>query len=352
MWVQRLLHQRGHTCMPLPHTAAVHTASYEMLSEIAQASAPYVTVDTSGGAAAHGKVTMTLAQSAVAVVWQQARLNYLLPALAPIACIACALHISAAGAPDGSDGYVGAAQISESAQWLRRLLAPDLDDALGTDAFTVKQHVAAELEMLASDGLLLRRPANGSSGSPTENARTPQGQGDRASDEYAIAACGKSALAFATAALAPLICTYAFVLEYVLEHAAAESMSCEALATSMLSALRAGCAGHASAVGPVPSKLLVQHALDAWVKAGTLQGVKDGGTSACIWHCCTTHLFCSDYCRSSRLVVCGDSAACRSSRCTTSVPVHTQSAPLATDHNTYRCIGSYAAHAIVQHDRV
>jgi hypothetical protein len=276
LWVQRLLSLRGFCCMPLPQSPLVHSASDDFLIEIAKASALYVVV----GNAAKTRFC-SLESTALAVLWQQARLNYMLPALAQVACVGCALQMGMRGA-SSSDGYIACAQIEESVLWLRRILAPDLDDALGVDGFSSKHHVQAELARLVSDGILTRRVSGADRTSPTENQAddaADRDYGTSAADGYevAMAASGKTTFAFCAALLAPLVCTYAAVLDYMLQTPAGEAVHRVVFMEMVLEWLQAGCEGQASAIGPVPSKLLVQHAVDSWTRFGLMQHHEDPG---------------------------------------------------------------------------
>jgi hypothetical protein len=278
LWIQRLLAGRGIKSMLLPHTAQLHSPAYELLEGCAQAADAYV---ASTEAQAAADATCALRGTALAVLWQHARLNYLLPALAPVACIACAIHMSAGSGSDSS-GYVACAQIAENVLWLRGLLAADLDDALGVDSFLSRQHVVAELERLVSDGVLTQQPGNSDSTLHAENlgrrgSASARGSGRHSAEacEYALAVSGKATAKFCVAALAPVACTYSFALEYTMRCMPAEGMPCSALASSVLGRLREACEGQPSAVGPVPSKLLVQHAIDAWARLGLLQAAGD-----------------------------------------------------------------------------
>ena len=264
-WLQRSLSICGATCMPLPLGVPMDT-NCQALLELARACAPFTSVRH----VPDSEPRVALAATAEAAVWQHARLNYLLPALAPAACVACAMHMHAA-----AGAYVSGAAIAEAALWLRRLLAPDLDDALGTESFTCKMHVLCELAQLVTDGVLVQRTHGADSVSPTENvddgilavrgsaAAAPQ-------DEFAIAPAGRALMSAGAAALAPVTCTYAAVLQHALAAAERLPQDSGAFVADVLAALRVHCEGRGSALGPVPSKLLVQHAVAAWVAQGHL----------------------------------------------------------------------------------
>lgn len=263
-WLQRTLSMRGATCMPLPLGVPLDT-NCQALLELTKACAPFATA-RQGGSEPH----IALAASAEAAVWQHARLNYLLPALAPVACVACAMHMHAA-----PGAYVGGAAIADSALWLRRFLAPDLDDALGTETFTCKMHVLCELAQLVTDGVLVQRTHNADSVSPTENAEdgilAVRGSAAAApQDEFAVAPAGRALMAASSAALAPVVCTYAAVLQHALASAERLPQGSGAFVDDVLAALRTQCEGRGSALGAVPSKLLVQHGVASWAVQGFL----------------------------------------------------------------------------------
>ena len=207
VWAQRLVAQRGFTAMPLPYSTSAAASCETFLAEIAKASSPYVEAPASAPQPSFG-----IAPGPLAVLWQQARLNYLLPALAPPACIVCAIYIGLRQS-GVRDGFAEAAVVEHTTLWLRRVLCPDLDDALGVEGFTAKHHITAEVTRLAADGLLITRPRILGTSSPTENGAI--GNEDSGAD-ISIAASGQQALAFCVALLAPLLCTYAAVLDWLM----------------------------------------------------------------------------------------------------------------------------------------
>jgi hypothetical protein len=263
--IQQIVAARGHSCMPIP-PGSLRPFREQYLVEIAKASAPYMQVIA---ATKEQPCKLALSHTAEAILWQQSRLTSLLPAFAQPACIVCAMCMQ--GASSSACGrYVHGAQIAESALWLRRLLAKELDDALGVESFMCKAHVLSELARLVREGVLVGRAHGADSTSPTENAvhvcECSSSSRAAPEDEFAIAPSGQDVLAVCMAALAPILCTYAAVLYHADTIGAHGPMAANLFVEKLLAKLREGCDSKSSALRPVPSKLLIQHAIMAWVE--------------------------------------------------------------------------------------
>ena len=94
---------------------------------------------------------------------------------------------------------------------------------------------------------------------------------------YCAAEGSRKTLAFHVATLAPLIATYAAVLKYACAKLADGVMLSRAqFSSEALRWLREAKGSSTSAVGAVPSQLLVQHAVEALVEEGCLIALDEG----------------------------------------------------------------------------
>lgn len=154
-WVQRQLIAHNLPFMPLPSSpTACHCATSDRFIEgISRASAPHVVISSTpqpssqdshcsgAGGRGGGQFTAALATGACPVLWQHTRLNMILPATAATAVAGCALSAAAGGTAPSAAHPALASEVVSMALWLRGLLAPDLNAALGVDTFTSPSQV-------------------------------------------------------------------------------------------------------------------------------------------------------------------------------------------------------------------
>ena len=273
--------------MALPHTATLHTAAFDFLQSLASISKAHVECNSGKPAA---ETCCALRVEPVALLWQHARLNYLLPALAQVSIIVCAMHMSHGGhlpldsSTCSSAQYVAGSEVVSSALWLRRLLAADVDDAIGVGTLDNPQHVANELQHLVEHGVLMQRQQGADSLMHVENESSQQHASPAstgvAGSEFAVAPASNATAAFCCAVVAPLVCTYCSTLQHAMSAVAEDGMACSELVQLVLAALRRQCQSQTCAIGAVPSKLLVQNAIDAWVKLAVLASAPSGVAAA------------------------------------------------------------------------
>lgn len=156
-WVQRQLTAHNVPFMPLPSSPPTSTdfcaTSERFIESISHASAPHVAVSISAqpsrpdsqrsgdGGRERPEPAAALAAGACPVLWQHTRLNMLLPATASTAVAVCALAAAAGGVAPTAAQPAQAPEVVSMALWLRGLLAPDLNAALGIETFTSQSQV-------------------------------------------------------------------------------------------------------------------------------------------------------------------------------------------------------------------
>ena len=91
------------------------------------------------------------------------------------------------------------------------------------------------------------------------------------------AGTGGISLRFHAATLVPLAATYAAVLKFACAHLGdGKVMGRAEFSTASLRWIRESCEQRLSAMGPIPSQLVVQHAVEALVDAGCLLAHNEG----------------------------------------------------------------------------
>lgn len=164
-------------------------------------------------------------------------------------------------------------------------LASDLTSRAGLDVF-VGQSFNSTAPAGSRHGSSVASGANGANGT--------NGNGGAASAElsqvYVVPADGTGgSLRFYAATIAPLVATYAAVLRYACARLqVGVALGRAEFSTSALQWIRDACAERTSAVGAIPSQLIVQHAVEALIDAGCLQAQEDGAP-AVNQHFCVMH---------------------------------------------------------------
>ena len=166
-WVQRQLTAHNMPFMPLPSSPISSSGcdcatSHQFLESIARSSIPHVIcanpakssrhVDRRsssgrGGTGGTGSqlpaFAAALASGPCPVLWQHTRLNMILPATGTTGLVACALSAVSGAGTQVCPEPAQAAAVINTVLWLRGLLAPDLNAALGAEALTSSLQVCA-----------------------------------------------------------------------------------------------------------------------------------------------------------------------------------------------------------------